>query len=147
MQKNSSNGLLAIWVSKSLVLIYTDCHKYLRVVGGQHEPTSFFGSAAAGGEKTPFFHMHFLCMCNLALQAAFRAFALLEWCNTFLTKNQVYFEQFLIQYLLICTRPVIKIWVINSPLLFFSRYWYIATSVKVQLVRWEPKLARFQGCI
>lgn len=75
--------VLSISVSKRLVLTCTDCHEYLRIVEGQRKPTSFFGSASCWWWKKKLWH--FLCMCNLALQAAFRAFALLEWCNTFLT--------------------------------------------------------------
>lgn len=67
--------------AKGLLSLY--CHEYLRIVEGQHEPPSFF-----------WFHIllvvkkslrHFLCVCSLTLQAAFRAFSLLEWCHIYLT--------------------------------------------------------------
>lgn len=69
--------VLSGWVGKKLVLIYTDCHEYLRIVKVQHKPI-FFGSISCWWWKK---YMHFLCMCNLAPKAAFRAFALLKCCN------------------------------------------------------------------
>lgn len=109
--------ILSIWVSKRRVLIYVDCHEHLRNVEGQHEPTFFFFVSASCWWWKKNIGIFYACV---ILRSWLPLVLLLCYNDTThsLHENQTYFEQLLMQYLLISTKPLSKVRVMNIPPLF-----------------------------